>query len=176
MNKRQVLIGATALAAALLGAFAAIQLLRPSESEAATRALLALSLPDAAGRATPLAQWKGKPMVVNFWATWCPPCREEMPMLAAAAQSPAAQGIQFVGIAMDDARAVAAYAENSPAPYPLLVTGMEIGPLMARLGNGAQALPFTVFLDRDGALHQVKLGELKAAELDARLQELSAQK
>lgn len=169
-------MGAVAVAAALLGAFSAIQLLRPSESEAAVQALMDLKLPDAAGQPTPLAQWKGKPMVVNFWATWCPPCREEMPMLAEASRSPAGQGIQFVGIAMDDAKAVATYAENSPTPYPLLVTGMEIGPLMARLGNGAQALPFTVFLDRDGALHQVKLGELKAAELNSRLQELSAQK
>ena len=134
--------------------------------------LLQLKLPDHAGKQQSLAQWPNTIRVVNFWATWCPPCREEMPMLAASAIENAGNGVQFVGIALDTPEAVADYAAKTPTPYPLFQAGMALGPLMAALGNRSQGLPFTAFIDRQGRLAQIKTGPLTALELQAILTNL----
>jgi thiol-disulfide isomerase/thioredoxin len=127
--------------------------------------LLALSLPDTHGTAQPLRQWRGKVLVVNFWATWCVPCREEMPEFVRAQRELGPQGVQFVGIAVDQADKVARFAKELDLNYPALVGGYEAMDLSKPLGNRLLALPFTVILGRDGQVAHTQLGPLKPAQL-----------
>ena len=129
-------------------------------------AILAMVLPDADGRQQALAQWRGKVVVVNFWATWCAPCREEMPRFVAAQARDGAKGLQFVGIAVDDPDKVRLFAKEIGLNYPTLIGGYGAVELSKTLGNDLAALPFTITLDRDGRVADTHLGPLKAAELD----------
>jgi len=159
------LTGAVLLGAALAGAGAWLlvgHLLTPDSSVAVTK-LLSLRLPDSDGKPVAFEQWRGRPLVVNFWATWCPPCREEMPLLDRMAR--ATPDVQFVGISVDDKEHVAVFRGTNPTSYPLPITGMDISALAGELGNKAMALPFTVFVRADGTLQKVKLGALKEPEL-----------
>ena len=141
------------------------------EGQPAT-ALLGVSLPDAAGKDQPLAQWKGKVMVVNFWATWCAPCREEMPMFMKV-QREQAQGVQFVGIAVDNVDKVRQYAEELKLNYPTLIGGFGAMELSKSLGNTVMALPFTIIVDRAGRVAHTQLGPLKEDQLVAILRQLT---
>ncbi len=166
-----------AIALALLGILAAAALWNFRDhfgqtGRASTEALFALKLPDSSGKIIDFAPWRGKPMVVNFWATWCPPCREEMPLLDKAAR--ATPGVQFVGISVDEASHVQAFREQNPTSYPLPVSGMEISPLATALGNKAMVLPFTVFIAADGHIAAIKLGALGEALLQEQLAQLQA--
>ena len=165
MLNRKLLTGLMLLTAALAGTGAWLLVghwVSPDKS-AAVEKLLLLQLPDSDGKTIKFAQWRGKPMVVNFWATWCAPCREEMPLLDQTAQ--ATPGVQFVGISVDDKAHVAEFRSKNPTSYPLPIAGMELSALAGELGNKAMALPFTVFISADGELKSVKLGALKQSEL-----------
>lgn len=128
--------------------------------------LLALTLPDLSGQAQSLSQWKGKVLVVNFWATWCAPCREEMPEFSRINAKYASNGVQFVGISLDSADKVAAFRKETEISYPLLIGNLETLDLSSDLGNRAKALPFTVILRQDGSLQQVKLGKYVTSDLE----------
>lgn len=177
-NLQTLLIIAVAVAAALAGHYANRTLdgglPTHSVSEASVDALLGLRLPDAEGIEQPMEQWLGKVIVANFWATWCPPCREEMPDFAAASRDFAGEPVQFVGISIDEAERVRAFARELDIPYPLLIAGGEVLALASGFGNDARALPFTVILGRDGKPHHIRLGTLKRSELDERIRELLA--
>src|SRR5208283_4468018 len=121
-------------------------------------ALLALSLPDTQGTAQPLRQWRGKVLVVNFWATWCEPCREEMPEFVRAQRELGPQGVQFVGIAVDNPDKVARFAKELDLNYPALIGGYDAVDLSKPLGNRLLALPFTVILSRDGHIAHTHVG------------------
>jgi thiol-disulfide isomerase/thioredoxin len=135
-------------------------------------AVLNLVLPDLQGREQALAQWRGKVLVVNFWATWCAPCREEMPQFVAAQARDGAKGLQFVGIAVDDPGKVQAYAREVKLNYPALIGGFGAIDLSKALGNDLAALPFTIVVDRQGRVAATQLGPLKQAKLDALLARL----
>ncbi|MFC7207247.1 TlpA family protein disulfide reductase [Comamonas endophytica] len=111
-----------------------------------------------------LADWRGQPLIVNFWATWCPPCVRELPLLSEFAGRKAAHGIQVVGLAVDKQPAVQKFLQRQPLAFPV---GMaENGSQLTReLGNANGGLPFTVLLGRDGRLQQRKIGELSAQDL-----------
>jgi thiol-disulfide isomerase/thioredoxin len=128
-------------------------------------ALLALSLPDTQGTTQPLDQWRGKVLVVNFWATWCGPCREEMPEFVRAQRELGPQGVQFVGIAVDQADKVARFAKELNLNYPALVGGYNAVHVSEPLGNRLLALPFTVILSRDGHVAHTQLGPMKPGQL-----------
>ena len=128
-------------------------------------ALLALSLPDMRGTTQPLAQWRGKVLVVNFWATWCVPCREEMPEFVRAQRELGPQGVQFVGIAVDQPDKVAQFAKELDLNYPALIGGYDVVDVSKPLGNRLLALPFTVILDRHGHIVHTQLGPLKPDQL-----------
>ncbi|MEY3202334.1 MAG: hypothetical protein RIR70_1884 [Pseudomonadota bacterium] len=132
-------------------------------ADAATK-LAQLTLPDLDGKPSPLQQWRGKKWVVNFWATWCAPCREEMPMLAALSKAHEGK-VQFLGIGIDSPEEMKKFIQETPVPYPLLVGGNEVITLSAELGNKAMALPFTVVLDEKGAVIWQHLGKVAEAEL-----------
>lgn len=132
----------------------------PAVAAADLAALYATALPDAAGRRLPLAQWRGQVLVVNWWATWCHPCREEMPELSKLHTRYAARGVRFVGIAADGADQVMRYARETPVAYPLLVGGPDAIKLTRAFGNEPLAVPFTLVLDRDGTLRAAVLGRV----------------
>ncbi len=134
--------------------------------------LLGISLPDTKGREQPLAQWKGKVLVVNFWATWCVPCREEMPEFVRAQQELGSRGVQFVGIAIDQADKIDAFAAELQLNYPALVGGYGAIELSKAMGNRLGALPFTVIVDRAGTVAHTQLGPLKETQLRSILSQL----
>jgi len=134
----------------------------------------ASTLADEKGVPQALSQWRGKTLVVNFWAGWCPPCREEMPAFSRLQQAHAAQGVQFVGIALDSAASVQAFSERHPVVYPLLIGGAKGIELASRFGNSTLSLPYTVVLDQEGAGRLLRLGTLSENELDDFLRKLTA--
>jgi len=147
----------------------------PANAKLAVTQLLSLSLPDSSAVAQPLAQWKDKILVVNFWATWCTPCREEMPGFSRLHRKYAANGVQFVGIAFDSADKVQEFSIHTPVSYPLLVGTPALMSLTAALGDAANGLPFTVIIGRDGALVQSRLGLWQETALEAILAGLTNQ-
>jgi thiol-disulfide isomerase/thioredoxin len=106
--------------------------------------LLSLTLPDLEGKPQALSQWKGKVLVVNFWATWCPPCKEEMPEFSRLNKEFSPNGVQFVGISIDTAEKVLAFSKETPVSYPLLISNLDSLDLASDLGNRAKGLPFTI--------------------------------
>ena len=121
------------------------------------------TLPDLDGRPRRPEEWNGKVLVVNFWATWCAPCREEIPLLIDLERR--RPGVRVVGIAVDRPEAVRAFAAELGIEYPLLLDDPR-GSTMRRYGNRIGALPFTVIAGRDGIVAYVRLGELESTELD----------
>lgn len=102
---------------------------------------------------------RGKPLVLNFWATWCAPCVRELPLFERFHQAYAARGWQVVGLAIDSPVAVADFLKRTPVSFPIGVAGMEGAELMIALGNPHGALPYTVVFDAEGRIIQKKLGE-----------------
>jgi thiol-disulfide isomerase/thioredoxin len=135
------------------------------EHTAAAAALMAVELPDAAGQVQRLDQWRGRVLVVNFWATWCVPCREEMPQFIRAQATDGDKGLQFVGIAVDSADKVQKFTKDIGLNYPTLVGGLGAIELSRDLGNKLMALPFTIVLDRAGRVVHTQLGQLKPEKL-----------
>ncbi len=168
-RRRALAIGAVGLAAAAAGAVAGA-LFWQQRSGAAS--LLSTVFPDLDGQARRLRDWRGKVVVVNFWATWCEPCREEIPLLIRASQTYASRGVDFVGIAVDTVAKIREFAANYSIPYVSLVGDARALDLLRELGNTAAALPFSVVIDRGGAVASRKLGAYKDGELDAVLQDV----
>jgi thiol-disulfide isomerase/thioredoxin len=131
-----------------------------------------LVLTDLNGKPQGLGQWKGRILVINYWATWCHPCREEMPGFSRLQDKFRDKGVQFVGISIDDAAKIIEFQKETPVNYPLLIGDMNIMKSSAELGNTRQALPFTAVFDREGRLAATKLGRLSEPELEGQLKEL----
>jgi thiol-disulfide isomerase/thioredoxin len=131
-----------------------------------------LRLPDIHGAPHALSDWRGQVVLVNFWATWCPPCREEIPLLVDAQRRYGSRGFQVVGVALDDRDAVAAYGARMRINYPLLVGEDAVLTTMAELGNAGGALPYSVFLDPQGRPVVRKIGAFSATELDKEVRAL----
>jgi thiol-disulfide isomerase/thioredoxin len=138
-------------------------------SPAATRKipedLPAIVLPALSGAPTTLQTFRGKLLVVNFWATWCEPCRREIPLLQRLQHEHAKDGIEVVGIAVDHREDVARYAAQQHIAYPLLV-GEQGGLEMVNALGMDTVLPFSVFADRSGRIVTLKIGELHRDEAE----------
>jgi thiol-disulfide isomerase/thioredoxin len=141
----------------------------PAAPEAAARPIPQqvpdLTLPDLSGGKHSLHDYFGGPLIINFWATWCAPCRREMPLLQQLRHDYAPLGLQVVGIALDFRTAVADYVHNSPVDYPLLI-GEDQGLAAAQSFGMQEVLPFSVFADAKGQILALKVGELHRDEAD----------
>jgi thiol-disulfide isomerase/thioredoxin len=164
-----------------IGAYVAVKLnpppvpVRAAQAPATpSEALFAQSMNDASGANQALARWKGKPLVVNFWAPWCAPCVQEMPELDQLAAASAAQGINVIGIGIDSPSNIAAFAGKLKISYPLYVAGMSGTDLARGFGNSNGGLPYTVLIGADGKVVKTYLGKLKFDELKADLAKLKS--
>jgi len=143
-----------------------------ADSGAVVEQVYAARLADLKGRAQALGQWQGQVLVVNFWATWCAPCREEIPGFVRMQERYGPRGLQFVGIAIDQPDKVAEFSREFHINYPLLIGGLETVELMRQAGNRAGVLPYTLVIDRDGKLVSREPGGLKEARLERIVQPL----
>ena len=167
MNRRSLVIGSAGVAAAAAGIATALW----------RRSVLPEAVPGTANPQAPthfekpdggklvLADFAGKPLLLNFWATWCPPCVREMPLLDRFADEQRASGWQVVGLAVDKIEPVREFLLKHPVRYPIAVAGMDALEWLRLLGNSGGGLPFSVVFDSAGGTVQRKLGEIGSSEL-----------
>ncbi len=165
-----LILGAAVLAAALGGYVQHRQ--RPSTSietagqPMSGQVLPAINLPDLDGKLHSLSEYRGRRVLLNFWASWCRPCLEEMPALARAQQKFSEHAPIVVGIAMDEPAHVRAFLTAHPVNYPILIGQMTPPSTSLQLGNTRQLLPYSVLIDADGRILATHAGPLSAAQLE----------
>lgn len=118
----------------------------------------ATSFPDLQGKSRALGEWQGKIIVLNLWATWCGPCREEIPVMIKIQEKYRDRGVVFLGLALDEKLPVEKYAEEMGINYPVLLDDMASSEFARRIGNKNGLLPYTVLVDRSGKIVTTKLG------------------
>jgi thiol-disulfide isomerase/thioredoxin len=160
------------VALAALAAGLALHPLNRDPAVVTPAGLLETPLESVEGGKQSLGTWKGKVLVVNFWATWCAPCRKEIPEFIRMQERQGAQGLQFVGIAIDDKDKVAPYMREVGINYPVLVGELDAVEMSRSLGNELGALPFTVVIDRSGKVVHTILGATSEAKLEPVLKPL----
>ncbi len=174
IDKRLLYAIPLALAALTAGIWLAQARYAPQAPTTSTETLWPLSFPDPQGRVQALSQWRGKVLVLNFWASWCAPCREEMPDFDALRTQFQPNGVEFVGLAVDNAANVTQFLQHRPLSYPILIGEGAASNLARQLGNPSGALPYTIVLDRDGHIVLKHLGRLPRATLEASLRKIGA--
>ena len=145
---------------------------RPPDPVATGQMVLAAKFLALDGKPQALGQWRGKVLVVNFWATWCAPCREEIPTFIKFQDQYGARGVQFVGLAIDQQERVGPYARDIGINYPVLVGGLESMDFARQAGNSRSVLPFTLVIDRSGKVVTTEIGVLKPEKLESLLKPL----
>lgn len=133
--------------------------------EPQTGDLWARSFPAVDGQPIRLAVFRGRPLIINFWATWCPPCVKEMPLIDGFYQQVDQSKLSILGLAVDQPDAVKQFLQRTPVHYPIAMAGAAGLDWTRKLGNNAGALPFSVFFDANGTIRHRKLGELSDADL-----------
>ena len=166
MKRRTLVLVGTGAAAAMLGAAVRWWRSEPQQASSdAVESLFAATLVDADGVAQSLAQWRGRPLVVNFWATWCPPCVEEMPDLQQVRDEFRAKGVEVIGLGIDSAAKIVAFRDKYRLTLPLLVAGAGGSDLYRMLGNSGGVLPYTVLIGADGRVRERQVGQVKPEQL-----------
>jgi len=164
--RRRWLLGGVGIAAAVAGGGLAWWRTHRAEAEGGTAdALWPLEFETPAGPLLKMQALRGRPLVINFWATWCPPCVEEMPLLDRFFRENAANGWQIVGLAIDQPSSVRKFLGRTPVTYPIGLAGLGGTELGLALGNTAGGLPFTVVVGSRGEVLQRKIGRLSAEDL-----------
>lgn len=134
--------------------------------DAATQAFWSSRFETPDGQTLEMARWRGRRLLVNFWATWCPPCVEEMPLIDGFYRQYADKGWQVIGLAIDQPSAVRTFLARIPVRFPIGLAGLDGTSLGRQLGNVTGGLPFTVIMGRDGEVAHRRLGKVSAADLD----------
>jgi peroxiredoxin len=124
------------------------------------------SLGDRTGKATSIATWRGKSLILNFWATWCAPCRHEIPLLQSLYREWEGRGVEVVGIAVDYRDQVLSYADELKIGYPILIGEQDALDVITAFGVETPVFPFTVFTDRRGQVVTLYLGELHKTQAE----------
>jgi thiol-disulfide isomerase/thioredoxin len=124
-----------------------------------------IHLPDVSGNLRSISEWQGKILIINFWATWCPPCRKEIPEFMALQEQYASKGLQFIGIAVDDQEPVEEYLATTKINYPILIGGITGIALAHQLGNSIDAVPFTLVINRQGQIIHRQPGEFSREKI-----------
>ena len=140
----------------------------PAASTLSPAQALMLSMDDLQGKSHTLNDWRGKVLLVNFWATWCPPCREEVPLLVKLQAKYAAQGLQIVGIATDEQNEqdVRDFVKKMVVNYPILMGGGHSADIVNALGGNFIGLPVSVLLGRDGKVFRINAGAMEPQEAE----------
>jgi len=142
------------------------------QNQMETTPLEDFSLKDLKGEVHSISEWQGQVRIINFWATWCPPCRKEIPDLMALQQDYQNRGVTVIGIAIDDPEAVTEFLSTTQITYPLLIATDEGINLSRQLGNTISAVPFTVIIDAQGIMKYKHQGELNKLDIESIIEPL----
>jgi thiol-disulfide isomerase/thioredoxin len=167
MNRRQwISIIAIGLAALVAGVLTSQWIYKTSlASDPAINVFLANPWQTPDGKSVDTKEWRGKVLVVNFWASWCPPCVEEMPTLDKLQAELKNQNVLFVGIGIDSPSNIRQFLEMTPVSYPIVIGGLEGSNISKQMGNAQGALPYTVIINSQGKSTSSKLGKISEEEL-----------
>ncbi len=162
MKKNTLLILFVAVFALLCGIFTQRLM---SYEQPKPSPLLEFSLPNVSGKQHSISEWQGKIRIINFWATWCPPCLKEIPEFIKLQKQFKDKGLQFIGIAIEDKQAVEEYIKTININYPMLIGGDQAIALSHQLGNIINAVPFTLIVNRQGQIIHRHPGELSKEKI-----------
>ena len=167
MNRRQwIIITLISLLALLAGVFSSHWISKTGlASDPAIKAFFANPWQTPDGKSIKSEEWQGKVLVVNFWASWCPPCVEEMPTLDMLQKDFLQQNVLFVGIGIDSPSNIREFLNKTPVSYPIVIGGLEGSNLSKQLGNTSGALPYTLIINPKGKAVYSKLGKISEDEL-----------
>lgn len=155
-----IIVAVLALGVGIMARFA----FSPSKY-APTKTAVGFQLPDLTGKIHSNSEWQGKIQVINFWATWCVPCRKEIPEFIKLQAQYADKNVHFIGIAIDEEKAVREFLSSIKPNYPMLVGGDAAGHTARELGNNIGALPYTVVINQQGIVVHQQVGEFATEEL-----------
>jgi len=178
MNKKTIMAGTVAIFIfVVIGSFAVNMSNQAPEPAAETASLIGSSLPEYKllsldGVRENGKQWLGKVQVINFWATWCPPCKREIPTLIKLQNDYNDHGLQVIGIALDEADAVAKYVNENNINYPILAGDDDVVEVSVKLGNDLGILPYTVIADKTGKIRFIRYGEVDRETLENEIKKL----
>ena len=172
--KQGLLFVGVAIFALVAGIFLRAQFTDSNQSASLTEetkktgaeAVFAASLPDITGENQAISQWRGNVLVINFWATWCAPCQEEIPEFIEMQEIYGDQGLLFIGIAIDREEMVVAFSEDFGINYPVLIEAPGAASLLEATGNPQAALPYTLIINRDGEIVETFLGRVHQEKLE----------
>jgi thiol-disulfide isomerase/thioredoxin len=177
-NKRQIVIGVIVFAIGIIGGNALFKWLQ-GHSEGAqvaqkmvTKHRPDFTLPDLEGVMRNIGEWDGKVTIVNFWATWCPPCRKEMPAFIELQQMYGGRGVQFIGIAIDEKDKVQDFVDTFGVNYPTLLGETDAIEVAKDYGNRFGALPYTAIINRHGDISYIQRGELARETAEEEIKKL----
>ena len=167
MNRRQwMMIGGISVLALVAGIFSSHWISQTGlASDPSIKAFFANPWKTPDGKSANSDDWRGKILVVNFWASWCPPCVEEMPTLDKIAQEYASKNVLIVGIGIDSPSNIRQFLEKTPVSYPIMIGGLDGSALAKQMGNAQGALPYTVIINAKGKSVFTKLGKISEEEL-----------
>lgn len=167
MNRRQwMMIGGISVLALVAGIFSSHWISQTGlASDPSIKAFFANPWKTPDGKSANPDDWRGKVLVVNFWASWCPPCVEEMPTLDKIAQEYASKNVLIVGIGIDSPSNIRQFLEKTPVSYPIMIGGLDGSALAKQMGNAQGALPYTVIINAKGKSVFTKLGKISEEEL-----------